>query len=633
VRARASVAVSIGVLAAFGCGTAGPPAIRVRVLVSADVAATCIVLQATGAGGAHHEARAPRGPGSGDIHFTIERGDLPDRVTLQAMAGSGRGCADPLSFSTASAEQEGAFASPPGAAVILELSPPPASSDADRDGFSSVGSGGGDCDDQDRAIHPGAPEVCWLGVDADCDGMAGCDDPDCSAVPCSRAATRLAFTSPPQAVEGGACSSMVQLHALDASGAKAAVPEEMAVSFSVPTPDALRVFADPACLVPMESAKLAPGPAGLGFYVQGVTGGDHPLEAATSELGTATQTFSVRPMVRAGRCTLENGSSSVSCPLPFPVNPARSLLVFQATMDDETVSSTNVRCSITSGVDVVCSRVGSSATTTIGWQVLQRPRGLSAQHLRVPIGSNVTRVTLTPPVSPPSSFLLVSYENSGSEQGADDFRHLRLTRADEVEIRSSGGGGGTMEVTVAELAGAAVTRGLTRPMDGLRLDVGNLTPADVSRAFLTYSFRTQSGADQMCDRTLRGELTSATSLRFSRGDGNPTCAGTLVDAIAWERVELPPGWRVQQLEVALAAGEGTGVVPLARPVDVTRTLVLAGGQYTAGQAMGEGSYDQRDVLGEMLGRLELTGPAELTVSRGASLGSARWTAFVVEVPP
>ncbi len=52
--------------------------------------------------------------------------------------------------------------------------------DADGDGYTSVASGGDDCDDTNPAVFPGAAEVCD-GIDNDCDGLIDDADPNVSA--------------------------------------------------------------------------------------------------------------------------------------------------------------------------------------------------------------------------------------------------------------------------------------------------------------------------------------------------------------------------------------------------------------------------------------------------------------------
>jgi hypothetical protein len=267
----------------------------------------------------------------------------------------------------------------------------------------------------------------------------------------------------------------------------------------------------------------------------------------------------------------------------------------------------------------------------VQWYVAEFKSGVAVQHLQPTCDLSGTTTVSIAAVDPKKTFLLYSGRRAGSNQGEDDMETVELTSATTVEIGKAVGGCDldARALQVVELDGASVTRGVTGAMSGTSLDVTGLSAADTTRTMLLYSYRGTLNGAAMCDRMVRGAVVSASTVSFSRGDGASGCAGATVDAISWERVELPPGVTVQQLKASVAGGSSSVTLALAQ-VDLGRTLAFSGGQWTGGQGIGEGSLSSNDVLGAMVARHELVDATTLRSTRDHTGGKASWSVFVVE---
>jgi hypothetical protein len=154
---------------------------------------------------------------------------------------------------------------------------------------------------------------------------------------------------------------------------------------------------------------------------------------------------------------------------------------------------------------------------------------------------------------------------------------------------------------------------------------------DLTRTFLLHSQRF-TGSSYLCPYQVRGQMTSANTIAFTRGNGNDVaCQALDITAIAWERVQLPPGATSQQVLVSMVDGQSTATATIS-PVDPARSFVLASSQSNPGAAFGETAFNADDQPGVVGAHLSLATGSRLQADRAVDAGNSKWTSYVVELP-
>ncbi len=480
--------------------------------------------------------------------------------------------------------------------------------------------------------------------------------------------TQLVFTTPPATVEAGFCQALT-LERQDSAARPTSPTFPTLVTRSSSPLSGIEFFSDPGCVTALAATfDILSGTPSTVVYVKGISGSlagtipgaqTYGLTASATGLSNGTLNVIVLPMVRRGGCTLLNGSNMVTCPVT-PAIPggviARTFLVFAAAGTAASPGDANVVCRLNSGgggggVDVVCNRAGTIGAVSVVWQTVSHARsyaagGITVQHSAAifnagnPSPFNVT----IPSVDVTQSFLLFSTATVGTTNGANDFLTARLTNATTVTVAQSPVGGnfssvGGYSLQVVSFANSAVLRSIeTAAVGEASVAVTGLAPAVVNRTFSLMTSRTSTVADDaaICKRRLRGVVSSATGLAFTRGDGAVgSCVDSDIAELAWERIELPAVHGVQSVTVTHASNAATGSATLASQVDLTRSVVLMSGQGMGGQAGGESNYSASAVIGAVLGlpTFDAAGTTVTVTRAGPNFGTATFSPFVIQFAP
>jgi hypothetical protein len=331
--------------------------------------------------------------------------------------------------------------------------------------------------------------------------------------------------------------------------------------------------------------------------------------------------------------------ASIACAItPALLDIDQTLLLFQATSTNDGSDRANVRCRLSSLSQVTCERHnGGGSDVSIRWSVAEFPAGMGVQHQAISCSNNTTPVPLST-LAMDETFLLLSSYKDGNSMGSNVPRLAVLMTQTGAEIRKTGGCGGNdhNHLQAVTYAGASVQRGVPTLNNGtLSTQVTLTNPVVPSRSILLYSYTSDGSGDNICNRVLRGELTNGgNQVSFSRGDGDTANCVSSQFFISWEVVQFPVGTVVQQVTQSLVAGaEGLSASTQISPVDLSRTLVIGGGQWASGQLHGEGRHSSSELISEMRAQAWLTDSTTLNFSRVTSNNTAKFTAYVIQFKP
>lgn len=464
----------------------------------------------------------------------------------------------------------------------------------------------------------------------------------------------LSITTAAATIDAGFCQA-IAIDRLDALGRPATGTATVITPTFSPANGAL-LFSDASCTTALGSTfSIAAGSGSTTVYLKGLSGSIASTNIPGTQPYTLTLTagtintnviMTVRPMVRRGSCIL--GTNTITCAItPTLASIDRTILFFQAaaSASDDTAGDDNVSCRLNLNVgvaEVICDRANNATNLPIDWQTVTFPSsygtagGVSVQHLSGSCTATTTpmplSMALTNSVTTGSSFVLFSNRTGGNDNDGEHFFTAQLG-ASALTINQSAAGNcavnASFNAQVVSWQGATVARGVAPGGTGPSFTT---TSATSGPTFLLYTSRLTGdlgGANipNICHRRLKGEITNATTLTFTRG-----CTGADIQDISWETVRLPAGATVTAYAMS-ASASATATQTLSPAVDLTRTVSFLGGQGQGGAASGSTTYTSSDRVGAAQARPVLTNATTLTLNRGTSDLVGSYTAYVVQLTP
>jgi len=145
-------------------------------------------------------------------------------------------------------------------------------------------------------------------------------------------------------------------------------------------------------------------------------------------------------------------------------------------------------------------------------------------------------------------FVLQSNLMTGGQIDDDENNTVTLTSNTNVDLQhdtNNACSGAAWDLQMVKIVGLTVNTGTAQFTTTGRSARRRLAAIDTSRSMLFYSWRDGAFGNDVCEREVRGQVASGTSVQFNRANGNNN--GGCVDSgpldIAWQRVQFPRAGR------------------------------------------------------------------------------------------
>lgn len=445
----------------------------------------------------------------------------------------------------------------------------------------------------------------------------------------------------PGQVRGGACTrGTVELRR---GGTLVMADMAIAVSLASMNAGQVRFFSDAACENSTSSLTIAMGSSSRDFWFKPFNANSQTI-SATASFDADQASFTSLNVVRRTGCYFspamalpdggtQAGTLSRSCTLTNPVIDTNSSFLISQFIPNSPVSAASalsVRCRLTSTTQATCTRNGDSSSGNAYVQVAEIPQNLKLQ--RAAASQCPAAVPLMPLDGGIAPFLLRAVSSGTPVMNGN---HTAVARWVEPDVTTTPSVCGGYEHQLVEWRGVDVTSG---ELDGgfvagqSEATLTGLPAVSNDSVLLVQAGLSNSNEMAACSLLVRGDMTSPTSVKLSRGAGDAGCPLGVVPQVTWQRIDFDARADVDTYRVTFAPQETVKMLIIS-PVDTSRTMMMTSSQSFAGQGAGE--TDEGSSVRGSAGTVSfsLMSSTNLQVTRGSSGSTSQFVIYVVELNP